>query len=357
MSNLFDYLDWKGDASFREEPLNGVDALCFAELSYADVWENATGERHVTIKETARTHPLPERLPDTLKARYHRLMQAMAETDRFGGITACSYVSILDPKIGIQFAAVCFDVPDGARVVSFRGTDATMVGWREDFSMAYECPVPAQVAAAHYLTLVGQDTEKSLILTGHSKGGNLAAYAAVHAPLEMQAKIQAVWSFDSPGLDDASLASEGYRRIRERMHSVVPEASLIGLLLGRTSQPTIIHSTGTGLYQHDPFTWQLLQPGVWDEADGTTLLSKVAEVSLQEAMRRVEPAQRKAIIEKVFKIAEASGATTTAELRTRLKPAALLAQLRDIDLESGINRVKQRIFGGDQDGNENHGNQ
>ena len=348
VANLLDYLDWRGGASFLEEPLNGVDALCLAELSYPNVWQGAAEPDRLPLREAAQGSPAEHQDP-----RY-RLVRGMAETRRFGDITACGYVSLFDRAIGIQFAALCFDLPEGTRAVSFRGTDGTIVGWREDFAMAYESPVPAQVAAAHYLEQVGTEAER-LILTGHSKGGNLAAYAAVHAPEPVQARIAAVWSFDGPGLDDASLASDGFRAIRPRMHSVVPEASLVGLLLGQTSAPTVVHSTGTGLYQHDPFTWKLLPPGVWDEAEGTTLLSRVAELSLQEGMRRVSPERRRAVIEKAFRLVEASGAETTAELRARLKPGTLLALLGDIGLEKEINRVRMRIFGGNQNEHGNNG--
>ena len=356
MGNLLDAVAWRGGTSLEELPLSDVDALCLAELSYAGVWQEAAGQGRIALREAARLHGAPDGPPDSLPARYHRLFQAMAETRRFGDIVACHYVSVLDGEIGMQFAAVCFDLPGGDRAISFRGTDSTLVGWREDFAMAYASPVPSQVAAAHYLARVGKGAER-LILTGHSKGGNLAAFAAVHAPEEMQDRITAVWSFDSPGLDEATLSSGGTGRIRKRMHSVVPEASLIGLLLEQTSRPTVVRSTGSGLYQHDPFTWQLEPPGVWDEADRISLLSRVAEKGLQETIGRVGPAQRKAIIEKVFRLVEASGATTTAELRAKLKPAALLAQLTDFSLEDGIHRVKQRIFGGDQNGNQDHGNQ
>ena len=349
VANLMDYLDWRGGASFLEEPLNGVDALCLAELSYPEIWQGAAGRLRISLRDAASAS-----FPETQEARYHSMVSAMAESRRFGDVSARRYAGVTDRAIGIQFAAVCFDLPDGTRVVSFRGTDATIVGWREDFAMAYESPVPAQVAAAHYLEQVGTEADR-LILTGHSKGGNLAAYAAVHAPEPVQARIAAVWSFDGPGLDDASLASEGYWRICPRIHSVVPEASLVGLLLGHASRPTVVHSTGTGLYQHDPFTWKLLPPGVWDEAEGTTLLSKVAELSLREGMRRVSPDRRRAVIEKAFRLVEASGAETTAELRDRLKPGTLLALLGDIGLEKEISRVRKRIFGGNQDEHGNNG--
>ena len=328
MANLFDYMDWRGGASFRETPFSDVDALCFAELAYSDAWKNARGAEGIPLRQFAGSFTLTESGQNEMAVRYQQLVKAACASYRFGECRACRFTALTDREIGIQFAAVCFDVPDVGRVVSFRGTDATIVGWRENFAMFYESPVPAQAAAQVYLERMAEDTASPLILTGHSKGGNLATYAAVHTTRATQNRIVAAWSFDGPGLAEETLSTAAYARVKPRLYSVIPEASVVGMLLSSESDCKIVRSDGAGLKQHNPFTWQLIRPGVFAEADKPTLPSRVIDRSMHDCLLRLTPQQREAMVGSIFRVLDSSGASTTAEFREKLRanlPKVLLS--------------------------------
>ena len=380
MPNLFDYLDWRGGLTFAEESFCDVDALCLAELAYAEVWDAVRDPVGMPLSAVARLQGQVSGYPDGAAARCGRFLRAMGQTRRFMDLRACRFADALDRDRGIQFAAVCFDVKGLGRIVSFRGTDGTIVGWHEDFAMFYESPIPAQAEAVAY-TRQAAETDVPLILTGHSKGGNLSSYTAVHLPEEIQNRVLAAWSFDGPGLDDRVLSTEAYARIKPRLFSVIPEASFIGLLLGYNTDYKVVRSDGAAMRQHDPFTWQICQPGIFDQVDSASLPSRVIDRSMHECLRRITPAQRETVIESLFRVVESSGATTTAELGAGIKanlPRVLLA-VAGIDSETrtvaqsqlqtalisgaanliaegatdllklGANRVLKRLFGEKQD--------
>ena len=178
MANIFDYIAWRGDLRFDFRPFNELDGLVLCRMSYLPC-DNILGEAPMSLPELAdalSAHPeTEERLirPDDI-----RLLKAAAESERFRGMLVCNYVNQIELETQTQFSALCYILEDGRRFVAFRGTDTTLVGWKEDFNMAFICPVPAQLSAVKYLERIAAGTDGALMLGGHSKGGNLAVYAA-----------------------------------------------------------------------------------------------------------------------------------------------------------------------------------
>ena len=204
MGSMLDYIAWRGDLTLDREPWNDIDSLIMASICYCDL--SACQDRPLKAPTNV-FPPAPENSSPYAKARLE-LLQAAAKSARFGDLVFCGYVSVLKPEAGIQFSAVSALCPDGTLCVAYRSTDNTIVGWREDFSMSYMSPVPAQTAAVAYLTrLMERCPDKRVRVVGHSKGGNLALYAASHLPEAQQAMIETVASFDGPGLDDDTVAS------------------------------------------------------------------------------------------------------------------------------------------------------
>ena len=335
MPNLFDYLDWRGNKTFAEEPFCDVDALAMAVLVYPDIWDDARGEESVPVGRATGARS-PEVMRNDLQLAQYRFLWAAGKTRRFGEIPACRFASRTDTEVGIQFAAICFEPEGAGRVLSFRGTDGTTVGWCENFKMFYESPVPAQAEAVRYLTEAAASYDGPIVLTGHSKGGNLAAYAAVHAPQEVQDRISAVWCFDSPGLSEETMATEAYARIKARLHCVIPQGSVVGLLLESIKDPNIVLADAVGLRQHNPFTWQLDPPGVFETASGPAFTSKVVDRSMREWMSCLIPEQREKATRVLLRVMESSGAKTTSEMRQSLLSALprILQELGDLDDET-----------------------
>ncbi len=330
MPNIMDYLAWRGDVAFAYAPFNDLDSLVLASLSYL----NYPAEGGL-IRDLALTVSPVDRTQFAFVHECRALLSAAAMTERFAGVRVQRPVAVTDQARDMQFAAVTFTLPDGTHYVAFRGTDSTIVGWREDFTMAFESPVPAQAAALKYLTEAAALTDGPLLLGGHSKGGNLAVYAAAHADPLVQSRIRAIFSFDGPGLDDATVASEGYIRIARHIRSFVPQQSVVGLLLAYHPEYTVVKSDGIGLMQHDSFTWQVLGTGFIAVTE-LDVSSQLVDQTVHAWLSRSTPAQRKVFVDAIFDILESTGAATVKDLFRDVpgRASAVLKALQKVDFET-----------------------
>lgn len=330
MADMLEYLAWRGDVSHIQSPWNDVDSLILATLSYLDYPQTPTALRDLAI-----TLPLLGEEAIGFFRDTRALLSAASLTERFAGVMMHSPHAELDQARRIQFAAVTADLMNGSHYLAFRGTDNTIVGWKEDFTMAFESPIPAQEAAVNYLRRVAADTEGPLILGGHSKGGNLAVYAAAHAEPDVRRRIRAIYSFDGPGVDDATIVSDGYAAIARRIRSFVPQASVIGLLMAYHPEYTVIRSTGSGLLQHDPFTWQVLGTGFVTVPE-VDVSSQVVDQTVHAWLAKVTPEQRRRFVETLFGLLEATGATTMRELLRDVpgRVSAIIRALARVDFDT-----------------------
>ena len=311
MANLVDYLAWRGDLTLHQSPWCDVDSLAMACLSYVKLQEAA--EEPVELRAMQEPDEFDDQLINRFFARCRSLFDDMASSRRFGSMVLHDYVDIIDETGVMQFSAVTADLPDGTCFIAFRGTDSTLVGWREDFRMAYESPVPAQEEAVRYLLRMAQACVGKLRLGGHSKGGNLAVYAAAYVPEDIQQRILSVSSFDGPGLDDATIASEDYARIRPLITSVIPQSSVVGLLLGYHPEYTVVKSNTLGLLQHDAFTWEVLGAHFVEMEDVDAGSSLLAE-TLHEWLQECTPEERKRLVDAVFDVLASSNAKSFSEM-------------------------------------------
>ena len=325
MANMLNYLDWRGDLTLAADQWNDVDSLIMASLCYINMPQVA--EKMLTVREVADMLPPYEARKGPQSSFFgscRALMAQCALTERFEQVELHDYVNEVDSEKEIQFSAIMADLPDGARHVAFRGTDSSLIGWREDFSMAFET-VPAQLAAAAYLEKAAQDGRK-LTVSGHSKGGNLALYAAAHVPEPVQARIERVYSFDGPGLDDATVASEGYARITGKIRSFIPQSSVVGLLLTHFEEYVVVHSNAMGLLQHDPFSWQLVGRRFL-EVEQVDRASQVVDQTVHEWLKQSSSEERQLFVNTLFDVLESGNATNVNGLLSDL-PAILGASAR-----------------------------
>ena len=264
MSDKFDYLAWRGDLTLAQAPFNELDGVILARFAYVpfEYFARPLPRRFVTIRDMADEALADQALvrDERWKLRDRQLLQAMADSARFGPLEAGFQESLLDEVLQTQFSAICVRLDADLTAVLFRGTDNTVIGWKEDLNMSYLSPVPGQKLAAEYLRRAAEKLGGRLILCGHSKGGNLAVYAAAFCGADVQARIDAVYNYDGPGFYDSILDTEGYKAICGRIHTFVPQFSVVGMLLGHPESHTVVHSTETGLQQHDTYSWQMLGP-------------------------------------------------------------------------------------------------
>ncbi|MCR4676238.1 MAG: DUF2974 domain-containing protein [Sphaerochaetaceae bacterium] len=313
--SILDYVDWRGDISPAALPYNEVDFVIFSELVYSPL-ENIRPEQKGSQLKTLFRTVYPEDLTDRdgfLRKTRFDLWKRVPESPRFGEVRLMDFESNFEPENSKQFAAALFSFEDKdgeAAVISYRGTDSTIIGWKEDLMLSFEVPVPAQSDALKFLEKAFQKYER-VYLCGHSKGGNLAKYSAAYC--SQPEKVPAVYDFDGPGLDEASVKGERWQEVRKKVISVIPESSVIGLLLTRGTDNMIVRSENVSFMQHNPFYWHVKR-GSFLQAGGTTISSRTIELALSRFLESLPNERRKKLVMTIFGLLEASGATHLRDL-------------------------------------------
>ena len=216
----------------------------------------------------------------------------------------------------MQFAAITVILPGQALFVAFEGTDNSLVGWREDFRMSYDCPVPAQLHAVRYLREVAAAFPlRKIYLGGHSKGGNLAMFAAIHSPVEVRERIKTVFNCDGPGFCDETLSTPEYEEMRPRIHTYLPESSIVGVLLEHDTNYKIVKSTASGIMQHDAYSWEI-SGADFVYTPERTAFGKRTEAILARFVRELSPERKRQFSEALFTILERAELTRLDDLGT-----------------------------------------
>lgn len=266
MKNMLDYIKEFGHVSFEERAFSEIDALVLTELEYLPlekvVPSDENGEIFVTVKEIAEymqehKQELFDENPMMITQERHEVSQVIADAPRFQSLKFFGVVSEWDKDTTKQFAAVTVEVEPSVRLVVFRGTDETLIGWKEDFLMTYSPLVAAQTDAKEYLAKQASLWGGDLMISGHSKGGNLAIYAAATQEEDVQLRIVDIFCFDSPGLYRSVLETKGYQNIVPLAMRYIPQDSLVGLMLESEVPYVIVKSNATGAMQHSAMTWEI----------------------------------------------------------------------------------------------------
>lgn len=321
--------------TFAERPLCRVDSLVLSCLSYLwipEVSEAAASRDGVALlmldDEAMR---LKLTAPLSNHAAYERLFAAVASSPRFFNVRASRATEEWRQDEEHQFAAVTFRLPSGESYVSFRGTDNTLLGWKEDFNMSFKHVVPAQESASAYLEHVAAEMEGPLYVGGHSKGGNLAVFAAMTASAETRARVVRCFDHDGPGFLDETLADPRWQGSWDLVEKTVPGESLVGLLLGsHGDQPLIVKSVREGVFQHDPFSW--LVAGVDFERAGALSYDAYRTGKRVNAwLRSMSPADRERFVDILYRVVRAGGEVTFSGLMGSLADGSLSLMLRRLD--------------------------
>jgi len=261
MADLFDYLRWRGDLTFKQDPPNRVDALIFSALSYISFSDSMAERPYIPISLQEASEEFLKRTDAEANIRVKMdmsLLMAAAETRRFGNTMLLEYRSLLIPEEETQFAALTFLLDDNSAFLAFRGTDYSLVGWKEDFNMSFQETIPAQRLALQYTKEIADKYIMPLRLGGHSKGGNLAVFAAVKADPRIRKRILGVYNNDGPGFADYLMKDPAYKEMAPRIRTIVPQSSVIGMLLEHEEPYTIIKSKTLGLLQHELYSWEVM---------------------------------------------------------------------------------------------------
>lgn len=290
MKNMLDYIKEFGHVSFEERAFSEIDALVLTELEYLPlenvVPSDENGENFVTVKEIAEymqehKQELFDENPMMITQERHEVSQVIADAPRFQSLKFFGVVSEWDKDTTKQFAAVTVEVEPSVRLVVFRGTDETLIGWKEDFLMTYSPLVAAQTDAKEYLAKQASLWDGDLMISGHSKGGNLAIYAAATQEEDVQLRIVDIFCFDSPGLYRSVLETKGYQNIVPLAMRYIPQDSLVGLMLESEVPYVIVKSNATGAMQHSAMTWEI-EDGQFIKMEKLTKNSQLNDQTLKK---------------------------------------------------------------------------
>lgn len=338
MADMLDYLAWRGDIEFPQMPVNPVDALIFSTLSYIQFEDIVPDNPMQSISLEAAAAGLFSLSAPENRVRVKKdleLLEAAAKSKRFDNIKMSFYRSILIPEEDTQFAAVTIFLEDGSAYIAFRGTDSTLVGWKEDFNMTFQSSIPAQRLALEYVKEFAAVHPIPIWMGGHSKGGNLAVYAAAKCGELLQKRIVEVHNQDGPGFSEAMMSDPGYRNILPKLRSYVPQSSVIGMLLEHEEPYTIIKSNQIGIMQHDPYSWQVLGPNFLP-VEELTADSRFLDRTFKNWLSKMSNEERSEFFDTVFELLESTGAEHASEI---IRPQNVRAYLKTLQSNEYIRNV------------------
>ena len=282
MPTIFDYLKANQYDSFYDKEFTVLDALALTELAYLPFEDLVPAE--ISVQNYISLQHLAEQFEEKFQGKYpplgmvnaHRLklLSYLSSFKRYKHIKALGFANDVSLDSQKQFAAITYQIRPKEYLVVFRGTDDSIIGWKEDFHLTYMKEIPAQLAARDYLREVLDKLDGKVWLAGHSKGGNLATYAACHVETSIQDRVQKVYSFDAPGLHSSIRNSDNFKAIEGKILSIIPENSIVGMMLETPETDLVVKSKTFGLLQHLMVSWEI-------EGDQFKVVPKVTEDSIQ----------------------------------------------------------------------------
>lgn len=315
MATINGYLDYNKNRSFKDFAFNEADILCLNELGYfcfEELDASIDFSKEVNLHEALMPYVTGEKPFNhsfLVTEERVKLLQKVVASKRFVNLNLSDYVNDVDAEYERQFSAMVFTLPEiNHHQLVFRGTDDTMIGWKEDFKLTYVQEIPAHRAAVAYLENYLEKYAGKVTISGHSKGGNLALYAVAHVNDLLREQIEKVYMLDAPGLQEKGLKSDGYKAIRERVTVIRPEESIVGIMLYNDIEPIVVKSNASGIMQHAVTSWQFNEEtGELILAERQTDLSQNLEKTFKQWMKELSSQELKILFDILFDTLMSSG--------------------------------------------------
>ena len=348
MANISDYVDWRGDLSFKKSPPNEVDIAILSQIVLNDLSRCVPKRGMITLKDCAEKFfacKNRNKKPGLIiPASVPLILGKLAGTARFGGLILSCYVEDIDEDTEVQFSALTCDAPEiKTRFIIYSGTDDTIVGWRENFNLIYKTPTRAQLESVKYLENGAKDFNGKLVVFGHSKGGHLALYATVNCSAQTEKKILRTVNLDGPGLPENGEENALYQARRKKIVTLLPQSSVIGRLFEHGEILKIVHSANEGLFQHDVFSWEVLGTELVKERsftdDGTGV-----DNGLRVILDGMDDPEREGFVEGLFGLFHATNCTTLTELSDNWRDVVKAYFRSDGETKKTLNRTFLKIL-------------
>lgn len=339
MNNIVNYVT-EANHSFADKPFNIVDSLVLSQLTYLNFDVIVPGLSNiatpVSVQEVAAVNNADTLFYKVRDSKSNwKLFSAFVNSPRFRDTRLTFYVNQLDDKAEKQFSAVTYLLSDGSAYIAYRGTDATFIGWKEDFNMAFTSPVPSQEEGVAYLNAVTEQLSLPIKIGGHSKGGNIAVYSAVKCRRSIQDRITHVFSHDGPGFQDQFFLDGNYLSMKGRINKTLPQSSIIGMLLQNQENYSVIKSGRVWIMQHDPFSW-LISGDDFEYIPSVTKSALYTNGTLNQWVSTLDDQKRELFVNTLFQIIKATNATTFYDLTGDWprRAIAVLGAMKDTDGET-----------------------
>ncbi|MBO7357478.1 MAG: DUF2974 domain-containing protein [Lachnospiraceae bacterium] len=306
MDSIYTYLRYRKDISFNALPLNEIDILIFNVLAYQDFsW---IGQNKMRLKDAANLYLGRKNVDPTLDSVDFRrsVLTLAAFGKRYENVYIERPVKDINEEEIKTFYAITFHVMPFTTVVAFRGTDDSILSWKENFTFFYKNPTQGETDSLNYLFSAMKNPFNNVIVSGHSKGGFLALYAAMNIPGKLKKRIKNIYLFDAPGIPKDYFDEKKYNEVKDRIKAYVPTTCVVGNLFNPIFEKTIVQGTGAPFVMHDIINWYV-GPDGFETAKETDEFSHSFSDSLNGIIASVTPEEREDAISEIFKIFEAAG--------------------------------------------------
>lgn len=312
MANIIDYLKWRGDLSFSQDQITEIDNIVLARFSYLPF-------KDIKLTEIDTVQDIAYKMKDLDIKNYlwdddKEFISILGNCNRYKNLKVSDYIEVFDKAAEKQFAAVTIWLPDNKKYISFRGTDSSLVGWKEDFNMGFMRDVPSQKEAVNYLNKIANKYTDDFIIGGHSKGGNLAVYSAVFCKDNIKNRIEKVINADGPGFDKSVILTENYKKILKKIQTYIPQSSIVGRLLEHEEEYQVVKSVQKGIMQHDIYSWEI-EPTKLIRISNLTNNSEIFNGIVSDWLKNTTPEQRKNFINIIYEIISETQAQRTSDFR------------------------------------------
>ncbi len=352
MENIISYIrDW-GKYALSERPFNEVDSLVLCQLVYLNYGKFVPGPKEkkeaVGIRSIYAHSERDIILDDYWYRQNNReLFAALAESVRFGGLKMNGYVNVINEEEETQFSAMTYFLEDGSVYIAYRGTDATLVGWKEDLNLAFSKPLPSQYLAAEYLDGAAERIEGKFYAGGHSKGGNLAVYAAMSCKDETRERLIKVFNNDGPGFRPEIREQGNFAAVEDKVIKFIPRSSLVGMILENHGKYEIVESRGIGTFQHNIYSWKI-KDGAIIRAKNMTSAKIKRDAALNEWILSLSEEEIHLFIDTLYEVLSASEASDVfefgADLKKSLQNVATAAREVDENTRKTLQKMIRSLF-------------
>lgn len=356
MANIIDYVKEYGKFDFSQEPFNEVDSLVLCQLVYLNFEKFVPGwtenGQPVNIQSIYR-QPDRERILDDYWYRENNieLFTAMTQSVRYGSLGMNYYVNIINEEDETQFSAMTYLLGGGSVYIAYRGTDANMVGWKEDCNLAFSKPIHSQYLSVEYMNRVSKYLTGGFLAGGHSKGGNLAVYAAMNCSNDVRERIIHVYNHDGPGFRPEIRKQGNYEAVRDRISKYIPKSSIIGMILEDHTDYEVVESKGVGLFQHNAYSWKVRE-GSFIRAKNMTEVRMVRDAAVNEWILSLTEEEIHTFVDTLYEVVCASEAKNVFQFGTDIKKSVqnVVEAAKEVDdstkkMIQGILRALFEIMG------------